>query len=411
MGAHNRRLAGWTLGAAAAGLLAALPWQAHFWGGLAASGCSAALVGGLADWFAVEALFRRPLGIRYRTAIIPRNRERIFQAMAHMVQDELLMKENILQRLAGYDWLTLASRGWQSPGGRQALKQLVYRVLKDALQACDAATLSRLLQGLGRAAHDVNWTQHGLRLAAWLLERGHFERLLDLLLRQAIAWSEQPAVAMAIANWLEAAQTRYERGLERRRFLHQLLDVSSEEMAAMAVRVIRERLTAWLQPEDGQRAAAKARLLAWLRAKEADAAFCAAGNQWLHKQSEVWQLADTLAAYGATVLQATAQKPRLLLTTAEQLLAAVEAWSAAAPAGLREQGNAWVLATLGRQLDAHHAEIGRLVLASLERFSDAKLVAFIEDKVGNDLQMIRMNGSLVGGCAGMLLYVLTAWLP
>ncbi len=59
----------------------------------------AALIGGVADWFAVTALFQRPLGITFHTAIIPRNREKIVKAMSYMVQEEFLSRQSIQRHL------------------------------------------------------------------------------------------------------------------------------------------------------------------------------------------------------------------------------------------------------------------------------------------------------------------------
>ncbi len=73
MTATNKHKATITLGLVALGFVASHPFAHTFAGGLLASGFSAAMVGGLADWFAVSALFRRPLGIPFRTEIIPRN--------------------------------------------------------------------------------------------------------------------------------------------------------------------------------------------------------------------------------------------------------------------------------------------------------------------------------------------------
>ena len=60
-------------------------------------------------------------------------------------------------------------------------------------------------------------------------------------------------------------------------------------------------------------------------------------------------------------------------------------------------------------IDTHHAHIGTMVRERLDQYSSAALVEFIEGRVGNDLQMIRINGSVVGGLAGMLIFLLTHW--
>jgi uncharacterized membrane-anchored protein YjiN (DUF445 family) len=65
---------------------------------------------------------------------------------------------------------------------------------------------------------------------------------------------------------------------------------------------------------------------------------------------------------------------------------------------------------LGEWLDRNHDQIGRIVKESLNEFTNERLVNFIDSKMGNDLQMIRINGSFVGGLVGMILYILTYWL-
>src|ERR1700683_4589226 len=90
-----RRIAGWSLvGALALAVLGKLLEHlvpAPFWGGLLVAFAEAALVGGLADWFAVRALFAHPFGVPFpHTALIPRNRLRIVREVGQLVQNEWL---------------------------------------------------------------------------------------------------------------------------------------------------------------------------------------------------------------------------------------------------------------------------------------------------------------------------------
>ena len=71
--------------------------QAGLLGGMVHNGFLASTVGGLADWFAVTALFRKPLGISYRTEIIVRNRQRIMQAVVDFAANDLLASANIMK--------------------------------------------------------------------------------------------------------------------------------------------------------------------------------------------------------------------------------------------------------------------------------------------------------------------------
>src|SRR6266542_2913464 len=79
----------------------------EFWGGLIAAFGEAALVGGLADWFAVRALFGHPLGLRIfpHTAIIPRNRQRIVREVRNLVQNEWLPKDMLVARVHAFDFV------------------------------------------------------------------------------------------------------------------------------------------------------------------------------------------------------------------------------------------------------------------------------------------------------------------
>src|SRR5215472_3223109 len=113
MGSRNR-VGSWAtaslgvaLGLVVIGLTLARTGITPFWGGLVQAFGEAALVGGLADWFAVRALFTHPLGITIfpHTALIPRNRARIVREISNLVQNEWLTKEMMLGRIDAFDFV------------------------------------------------------------------------------------------------------------------------------------------------------------------------------------------------------------------------------------------------------------------------------------------------------------------
>lgn len=71
------------------------PFRANLWGALLMHISGAALIGGLADWYAVTALFSKPLGIPYKTAILPRSKDRLIEAARTMMVDELLRRSSV----------------------------------------------------------------------------------------------------------------------------------------------------------------------------------------------------------------------------------------------------------------------------------------------------------------------------
>ena len=105
--------------------------------GYAKSFAEAAMVGGLADWFAVTALFRHPLGLPIpHTAIIPRNKDRIGDTLAHFVRDNFMTPAVVARRMRALDVAGTVGRFLASPsGGDGRLRQGASRLVADMLDA------------------------------------------------------------------------------------------------------------------------------------------------------------------------------------------------------------------------------------------------------------------------------------
>ncbi|MDP4087252.1 MAG: DUF445 family protein, partial [Bacillota bacterium] len=83
------------------GFVITIPFQHSLWGSIIQGGFESGLVGGLADWFAVTALFRHPLGIPIpHTALLPKNRKRITATIISMLENDWLTKESIREKIA-----------------------------------------------------------------------------------------------------------------------------------------------------------------------------------------------------------------------------------------------------------------------------------------------------------------------
>src|SRR5262245_12715707 len=108
---RQRRLALAVRLAAAVTAVLAYPFRATWWGGWILAIAEAGVVGGLADWFAVTAIFRRPLGLPIpHTALIPANWELMAARVGSMVGDRVLTKEYVAQEIARIDIAALIGR-------------------------------------------------------------------------------------------------------------------------------------------------------------------------------------------------------------------------------------------------------------------------------------------------------------
>jgi len=410
----NKHKATVTLIFVTAGYLASYPFQYTFTGGLLTGGFGAAMVGGLADWFAVSALFRRPLGISFRTAVIPRNRERIFATIIEMVQNQLLTAENIGQTLDRFDMADMLLRYWEEHGGRKDVQDMLTRIAGDMLQQTDAQELARILEKMiRRGANRVEVAPLVAEALDWSVRNGYDKKIAKFLLAELCNIIEREQFRATLANLFRETKEVYERDLFRRRMANHLLEyllgLSPERMAA----VTQEKLIAMLHNEESL-SVLRNRLRNWVdalsRRLTSDPVFRQSIETWknemvnrhLHISEQIAETVISLQALGKERLAVDGSWRAVLEQQSDQAVRNL--------AGNREQRTKISRAAKSVFLEtiaAHHEEIGSIVRIRLEQFSDSALADFIESRVGNDLQMIRINGSVVGGLAGMVLFLLS----
>ena len=122
---------------------------AYPWLGWVKAFAEAAMVGGLADWFAVTALFRHPLGLPIpHTAIIPRNKDRIGEALANFLKENFLIAPVVARRMRNIDLAGAAGRFLQAPQGEATrIRQGASRLIADMFESLDDERLGGLVKG------------------------------------------------------------------------------------------------------------------------------------------------------------------------------------------------------------------------------------------------------------------------
>jgi uncharacterized membrane-anchored protein YjiN (DUF445 family) len=109
----------------------------------------AAMVGGLADWFAVTALFRHPLGLPIpHTAIIPRNKDRIGEALANFIRENFLIPSVLARRMQRLDVAAAVGRFLQAPSGEATrIRAGASRLIADVFEGLDDERLGGIVKG------------------------------------------------------------------------------------------------------------------------------------------------------------------------------------------------------------------------------------------------------------------------
>jgi uncharacterized membrane-anchored protein YjiN (DUF445 family) len=308
------------------------------WMGFVRATAEASLVGGLADWFAVTALFRQPLGLPIpHTAIVKRQKDRIARVLGTFVQNHFLTSDVIAQRLRA---LGLAQRigAWLADpvNSRRVAGQLTEGV-------------ARTVEALPAQGWQTGLVDEGVRLMARAVESSE----------EAISSTLREQIREGLPRWMpgvvhEALHKRVMAGLER--FLTQVATDSAHPARARLESSLRAAL------EDFRRAAA-----------------------------------TPDAEGGAETPSAIA---RVLESLGAHLLNDADA---------RRELEDRITETAASLVEEHGAEVAALIEHTVAGWDPDLAADRIELAVGRDLQYIRLNGTLVGGLAGLVIYTISLW--
>ncbi len=188
--------------------MAFLP-QTLWWVRLLKAGAEAAMVGGLADWFAVVALFRRPLGLPIpHTAIVPQSKDRIADSLSTFVKDKFLapaLLADLIQRAdpvrLGADWLT-------KPANAQRIAQYAASLMRHGLGLLGEERIQSFIKDAAHVAMGkINLSQSIGAILDMLTKGGRHQELLDVVLAHIKKEIGDPAIrdeiASRVAHWFK----------------------------------------------------------------------------------------------------------------------------------------------------------------------------------------------------------------
>lgn len=370
------------------------------WGYLRAF-AEAAMVGGLADWFAVTALFRHPLGLPIpHTAIIPRNKDRIGDSLAAFLKGNFLTPSVVARRMRRIDVAEALGRFLTNPPDGGRMREGASRLAGDMLEALDPERLGGMVKGAiaGRLGALEVSPLAGQALDAAIAEDRHVP-----LLEGIVTWAGRTldanehlirdmvhGRANAIMRWT---------GIDER-LANAIIDGLQKLLVEMAedpghpLRLKAEEGLASLADRLQHDPALRARV----EALKDEAIANPAVTRWL---DGLWENAragmlraarDPNAALAGRFGEALAQLGVTLQQDA-RLRATVNSFARRATVGM---------------VASYGDGIVRLVSDTIRGWDAATVTGRLENAVGRDLQYIRINGTLVGGLVGLAIHVINA---
>jgi uncharacterized membrane-anchored protein YjiN (DUF445 family) len=366
--------------------------------GYVQAGAEAAMVGGVADWFAVTALFRRPLGLPIpHTALIVERKDQFAATLGQFVQENFLNADVLAERIRSTRlvprlaaWLADQANAAGFAGHAADLVVTVAEALRDE----DAQRV--LMAELTRAADAVEVAPLAGRALRVIIAGGHHEGLFNAIMSGADRY---------LADHYEELRERFETEAPRwvpdavyRRVFDRLYTRLRQRLVAMAADPddqTRQQFEEWLAGLPGRLETSPDLRERGERFKR-DVLGSAALRDW---SSSLWQQAkQTLRAQAADpeselrrqlaeVLAATGRRlgsDRLLQESLERVV----------------ESGARALA------DQFHDELAGLVTGTIQRWNAAETASQLELLLGRDLQFIRINGTVVGAGVGLGLHAI-----
>jgi uncharacterized membrane-anchored protein YjiN (DUF445 family) len=369
----------------------------NFWLALLHAGAEAAVVGGLADWFAVTALFRHPLGLPIpRTAIVPKSKDRIGAGLGQFVERNFLTSEILAAKIAALAPARRLASWLASPENAGLLSSKITAALPYALRSLEDAEIRNFV---ARSFHDQLRDADlapALGKAIALLTRSEqFDLLFDRGLDAA------SNILARNADWL------YRRVAERSTWwIPKAID---RHIAEKIVTGIAQILAELKSPESASRAQLRAaieeRATLLVHSPSAHQRFDEMKQRFIeHPQMQAWLAAiwDELRRIVSDDLAAPQSRTEAGLATAllslGRNLASDEAMQRRIDAGIEH---------LTLAVIPWRGEISGLIAEVVREWDARSFAARIELAIGSDLQYIRMTGTLVGACVGCLLFLTT----
>jgi uncharacterized membrane-anchored protein YjiN (DUF445 family) len=360
----------------------------------------AAIVGALADWFAVTALFRYPLGLKLpHTAIIPANKDRIGESLGTFVQENFLTPEAIREKLRTIDIAGRSADWLSNPANvERAAEELSSFIPKALVLANDEEVRNFLRKNMVAGIRSIDMAPLLGDILTVLTSGSKHQALFDrtLVFIRDLFEKYKPDLQTKItkeSNWFVLL-------LEGDTILYNKI-VSS-------IRESLDRIAS--DPDHELRKSFNEGLLDFIEKLKTS-------PEYMEKVDEIREdilqnpvLNDYLEKVWADIKRLVLEdidKPHSKIKERMQATLATIYTGMLADVVIRERVNLWIQNAIINTISKHRNEIGGLISEKVRQWDSKTLTGKLELEVGKDLQYIRINGTVIGGCIGLLIYIVT----
>ena len=370
----------------------------------------AAMVGALADWFAVSALFRRiPLPYLSRhTNIIARNKDRIGENLSVFVRDRFLDAPSLVTMIRRHDPAEMLSQWLTSPANAGLLGHQVSRLLATALDTVEDEKIQELLNKAARALIGQLDVSRGMAAALGALthERRHQVLLDDLLVRLNTLLQTPETrsfIANTLVNWIKREHPLKQKVLPTDWLGGKGASAISHAVETLLVEVAKD-------PDHQLRDALDTTIARLIERMQQD-------PDWEARGEQIRGYLQNDEALGSYVHEVWADLRRMLREDLQDENSAISRnvsemgkWlgmSLSGDAALRHRLNVRLELWAAQWAPDVAKSVAEHIRATVQRWDAEEMAELVEQHIGSDLQYIRINGTIVGGVVGLILFVIS----
>ncbi|MEV5110438.1 DUF445 domain-containing protein [Bacillus sp. LBA3-1-1.1] len=408
MSLQTKYIAGISLGVMGVGFAASIPFQGTVAGEIIQGGFEAGLVGGLADWFAVTALFRHPLGIPIpHTALLPKNRKRVTKGLVSTLENEWLTKESITSKLKEMQLaqmvLQIAEKELQS----DAVKKGIVTIAEKAILQIDTEKLAVIIEKeLKTYLHTINTSNILQVLVDQLVVQEYDEKTLDYILVKVKDWTAQDEARYQLGSLgMKAMENIKVDGFLQFTLKSFMNIVDEDKIGGILQKFIISNINSLQDADNSTRQLILAKIRQEIINVKENESLLQELEKWKEKWIANWDATEKIKE----MLEQVQQRAVTFVKNEEFADKYVVPFLQTQMNKIKEDEltvqkiEDWLQKQVVTIVEKNHSKIGKLVQENLDKLDDKTLIEMIENNVGKDLQWIRVNGAVCGFMIGLVL--------
>lgn len=373
--------------------------RAPGWIGYVRAAAEAGMVGGLADWFAVTALFKHPMGLKIpHTAIVRRKKDQVGVAMSEFISENFLNAELITQKVREFGIPEKLAHWLVEPENAQKVSEEAGKLTANVVRALDPADAEHLIKS--EVLDKLAEPQWGPPLGK-MLQRLIDDQKTEPLIEEIVQWMHRKAVASEdfVVTVIDERMPTW-----APRFVHDLVG------ARVYREVVEWTATVASSPNHEARGALRRFIANLARDLQYDPVMIGRVEEWKAQIMESRPVVGAPAVIwtsAADSLISAAEDPNSLLRT--KITALAQTW------GNNLRDDSELRGSLDRRItgatrflaDNYAPAVAEIISETVQRWDADEAADKIELMVGKDLQYIRLNGTVVGSLAGLTIYTIS----